>query len=270
MSDPERLSLASDIDLARSLLRAGRRAAPASARQRAILAATAALGTTGLAAGTVAAGGVGAAKGAFVLSAKWLALAGILGLGAATAAVVGGYRSASVAEHRASEEPRLVSDRPPPVGVRNVPATAASTTPAIAPVASPVPEPTPISAPEPASAPALAPARALARARANPVPPLATPPAAGSSVRAELASLDQARAALAAGDAPRALSLLDAYRASFPRASMTQEATVLRIEALARAGAAAAARRVGTAFLEAHPGTPYAARVRSLIGATNP
>jgi hypothetical protein len=51
---------------------------------------------------------------------------------------------------------------------------------------------------------------------------------------------------------------------------MGPEATVLRVEALARAGDMAAARRTGDAFLASHPQSPYAARVRSLIGESNP
>ncbi len=266
MSDPKRLSLASESNLERALLRAGRRAAPATARDRAILAATAALGTTGLAAGSAAAaGGLGAAKGASTaLSLKWIALAGVVGLGAATAAVVVDHRS-GILGHRTSEEPRLVSDHAPPAQVRGATAVATALASATAPASEPAPEPA--SAPAPAPELARAPAPALA-APSDPAP--AAPAAAEPSVRAELASLDQARAALAAGDAPRALSLLDAYAAAFPRAAMGQEATVLRIEALARAGDVAAARRLGSSFLESHPGSPYAARVRSLLGATNP
>ena len=95
-------------------------------------------------------------------------------------------------------------------------------------------------------------------------------PASASGVQAELASLDQARAALAAGAPARALSLLDAYAAAFPRASMAQEATVLRVEALVRAGDLPAARRVGDAFLANNPRSPSAAHVRSLLGESNP
>ncbi len=51
---------------------------------------------------------------------------------------------------------------------------------------------------------------------------------------------------------------------------MAAEATVLRIEALAKAGDHAAAERVASAFLAMSPGTPYAARIRSLVGTANP
>ena len=86
----------------------------------------------------------------------------------------------------------------------------------------------------------------------------------------ELSMLDRARNALGAGEPARALSILDAYSARFPRGSMVPEATVLRIEALVRAGDRDGAQRVGSAFLVRFPRNPYAARVQSLIGASKP
>jgi outer membrane protein assembly factor BamD (BamD/ComL family) len=85
-------------------------------------------------------------------------------------------------------------------------------------------------------------------------------------VHDELVTLERARSALAAGEATRALSILDTYSAGFPRASMADEATVLRIQALALAGDMAAAHRVAEAFLASRPQSPYAAHIRSLLG----
>ena len=51
---------------------------------------------------------------------------------------------------------------------------------------------------------------------------------------------------------------------------MGPEATVLRVEALVRAGDRSAAARVGNAFLAGNPQSPYATRIRSLLGAPNP
>ena len=59
------------------------------------------------------------------------------------------------------------------------------------------------------------------------------PPAASSSLAAELALLDEARAALRAGDPARALSLLDRYGREIPRGQLTREAAMLRAEARA-------------------------------------
>jgi outer membrane protein assembly factor BamD (BamD/ComL family) len=92
---------------------------------------------------------------------------------------------------------------------------------------------------------------------------------ADSSIIAELHTLDQARAALSNGSPAQALALLDAYALRFPHASMKPEATVLRIEALERAGDLSAATRVAQAFLRSNPSSPYASRIRSLLGESN-
>jgi outer membrane protein assembly factor BamD (BamD/ComL family) len=116
---------------------------------------------------------------------------------------------------------------------------------------------------------AVVPPSAVASPRAPataPEPAHATEP----TVHEELGMLEQARSALAAGDAARTLAILDGYAVTFPHPSMAPEATVLRIEALMRAGDAAAAHRVGDAFLAGQPQSPYAERVRSLLGESNP
>ena len=82
--------------------------------------------------------------------------------------------------------------------------------------------------------------------------------------------LDQARAAIDHGDAARGLSLLDAYASRFPHGVMGPEASILRIEALVNEGDRAAADREGDAFLRANPTSPYAARIASLLGRSNP
>jgi hypothetical protein len=87
-----------------------------------------------------------------------------------------------------------------------------------------------------------------------------------SSLAAELASLERARAALAAGRATDALALLDDHAARFPRGVLSTEAVVLRIDALLRAGRRANADALARQFLAANPTSPYAPRVRSLIG----
>jgi hypothetical protein len=78
----------------------------------------------------------------------------------------------------------------------------------------------------------------------------AQPPAADRQSRllAEVARLDQARAALAGSDAPGALRHLELYRAEFPNGALTREAA--RIEARAQArmgGSSEPARDIGEA-----------------------
>lgn len=107
--------------------------------------------------------------------------------------------------------------------------------------------------------------------------PAPSPPARGTTMTAgsggledEISAFDAARSALTANDVEGALRLLDTYQRRFPRGTFAQEAEVLRIEALTRkndhTGAALAAAR----FLEAHPGSPHAAKVRSMLRASAP
>jgi hypothetical protein len=121
---------------------------------------------------------------------------------------------------------------------------------------------------EPASAPSLeAPAAvpsappALRSARREPSAPTTQP-----DIALEIASIDAARKALRAGDAPGAIAELDRYDAKLGRSgSLVPEATVLRIEALLARGDKPRATALANAFLAAHPKSPLAARVRALI-----
>ncbi len=99
-------------------------------------------------------------------------------------------------------------------------------------------------------------------------PSSVAPPAASSGdLREEIALLDQARAAVRGGNAEKALALLALHQRKFPRGEFRQEVTVLRIEALAGTGQAAAAAALGKKFLAAHPESPHAERIERLIGA---
>ncbi len=143
---------------------------------------------------------------------------------------------------------------PQPVLKPNVVQTQA---PAAAPVAVP-------QAPQPNPAPAVTQLEDL------PVLPSAARSAAPStsnqpSLADEVKAIQRAKAALSAGNASGALKELDAYKQSFPRGSLSQEATVLRIEALAASGNRSAANKLGEAFLKNNEKSPYAARVRSVL-----
>jgi hypothetical protein len=82
----------------------------------------------------------------------------------------------------------------------------------------------------------------------------------------ELVSLDLARRAIADREPARALDILDDYGTRFAEGALRSEATMLRIEALVAAGRRPDATRLGAAVLASAPDSPYAARVRSLIG----
>ena len=125
-------------------------------------------------------------------------------------------------------------------------------------------ESAPLPAPsvDPAQPPSAVPATASA-----PVPPRAVPatPAidTASGLAEEVAAIDAARATLDRGDAAGCLGQLDAYQRRFPRGTLRQEAAVMRIDALLRAGDRRAARALAYRLLAAGPG-PYAERLRSL------
>ena len=114
-----------------------------------------------------------------------------------------------------------------------------------------------------ASPPPIEAAPPVVAAPERPTRPL---PAEAANLTEELSLLEDARRALSAKDYGLALKTLDAYSRRFPRRKMGSEATVLRIETLAAKGDDAAAGEIGRAFLRAQPRSPYAKRVRSLIG----
>ena len=82
----------------------------------------------------------------------------------------------------------------------------------------------------------------------------------------ELSSIDAARGMLARGDAVGALARLDAYGRTYPHGRLSLEAEVLRIDALDVSGHRDAARGRAEAFLQRHPHSVLAARVRTRLG----
>jgi hypothetical protein len=110
-------------------------------------------------------------------------------------------------------------------------------------------------APAPAPAPRLQPPTQAAP-RSTPKP---TPPPADDGTE-EIRRLREAEVALGR-DAAEALRLLNRHLDDFPDSGLSQEREALFILALCKTGAAADPRR--TAFLGAHPRSPYAARIRA-------
>ena len=85
------------------------------------------------------------------------------------------------------------------------------------------------------------------------------------SLEGEVAALDRARAALAAGDSARTIDLLDGYEQAFPKGALRPEATYLRIQALSKSGQRDAARELAARFLAKHPSSPHAAQLQALL-----
>jgi len=93
--------------------------------------------------------------------------------------------------------------------------------------------------------------------------PSASP--ASASTEQEVAALDAARRALQRGNAPLALIELDRHTRAFPAGALSLEASVLRIAALSQTGRGSEAERLGRQFLERHPDSLLAAKVRAII-----
>jgi TolA-binding protein len=230
MSDPVRLLDGAADEFEAELLRAGRADAMTVDSRRQILAG---IGIGGLlTASTVASGVRAAAKGWFTT------------LGAGTVSVVAIWAGV----HAVTSKPAA-----PPVPA--APKVAAQLKAVPSPRA-----PEPVAAPAPEAETSPAPATVTARVTPHPAATIDT------SLTAELAAVDQARAAVLSHDYGQALRLLDDYAHRFPKRQLASEATVLRVESLAGRGDHDGAARVGRAFLQNHPNGPYAQRVRSLIG----
>jgi hypothetical protein len=90
-----------------------------------------------------------------------------------------------------------------------------------------------------------------------------------STLEQELALLERARSQLSSGDSAAALSELDRY-AGRRGGRLVAEATLLRLQALTRAGRAAEASRIARKFVADNPNDPLAERARSFIQAASP
>ncbi len=150
--------------------------------------------------------------------------------------------------------------------------------PAVAPlVDAPVPERAPEAVPSlsiselPDSKDTLSRSRVVAARSggAQPSPTKVSPVAAAKpSTTRELELITRAREALTRGDVRACLAAISRHDADFPDGQFTPEAAVMRIEATHASGDRAGARTLADGFLARHPKSPYAARIRSLIAAS--
>lgn len=254
MSEPRRfLQDANPKDeLARTMLRTGRPKAPHTARRRAIVGAMTAVTTTSLSTSATAVGSI-AAKIGVAAVVKWIGIAMVVG---ASAVGVAAFR----------ERIRARSHPVPHVKINLShaefsPAPLATGRPALAPTTSiPTATLSPVATSSVVAPPTIT---------ATSAPTAPTLSSTNDSIGDQVMLLRRASAALDIGDTAKALSILDVYDVRFHHASLTQEAAVLRIEALAHAGDSSAARRAAEAFIKANPASPYAPRVRS-VALTNP
>jgi hypothetical protein len=180
-------------------------------------------------------------------SAPWFAKTGLWGV--LSIALIGGvatWYAVPSAPHAARVEQRE----------RNVSSTPSAEDQAVAPalVATnvQVAEPQPTAVPVPVSA--AAPARTRSAATTD-----------DSALRAEVALLDRARAALHAHDGAQALRVLDQHHRRFAHGTLEPEAEALRIEALVQVGEHAQAETLSQRFVSAYPAHPLSGRVAELV-----
>jgi outer membrane protein assembly factor BamD (BamD/ComL family) len=83
----------------------------------------------------------------------------------------------------------------------------------------------------------------------------------------ELRLLDEAHAALSAGDTSRALALLDRHDREATKPALAPEALALRVEVYARQGDRASVTRAANQFLALYGDRPEAQRVRTILEA---
>lgn len=95
--------------------------------------------------------------------------------------------------------------------------------------------------------------------------PVVEPEPAAPSISREILLIDRARTAKSKGQSKEALAALDEYDREWPRGALSVEAEVLRIEVLGAAGDDQSAAEKARVFLEAHPRSPYEARVRAYV-----
>ena len=98
--------------------------------------------------------------------------------------------------------------------------------------------------------------------------PVNTPPPRSSSEKdlaGEIEGIDGARAALARHDPNRAIAILGEFDRQYPSASLSREAALLRIEALAERGDRKEAVRRARDLLARSPEGPYQARLRKIL-----
>jgi len=183
---------------------------------------------------------------------------GLLALGAVSIGVVGYAATTS----EPLEAPTSAVEEMPNAAVTG---EAADDRPSVTPGSPPV-DPIPV-----LSLDQLPSARAASGSSAKPAttPAAVTHPLADedASFAEQMKLIDAARTRLRRDDPRGALAVLDDYERRFRQPAFKEEATVLRVSSLAKAGDRAQARRVGDAFLSAHPSEIYRRRVEAVVRA---
>jgi len=90
--------------------------------------------------------------------------------------------------------------------------------------------------------------------------------APASDIRAQIALIDEAHAAVKRHAPADALRAVDLYASRYPGGLLDQEAAVIRIEAVDQGGNHARAASMARAFLAKHPSSAHAKRLEGIAG----
>jgi len=213
-----------------SLFQAGRAEVPSAAAKAKAAAAL------GIGAGTTA---VAAGAGAATVLKVGIAIAVVSGGAFVGGMQLGEQRSDEKYQAQLAELQKKYDEKPVTVVVQQPPAPP-EPLPA-QPVPEPVPEPKPV---------------------AKPAPPA---PKEEDTLTLELAALDRVRTRMKDDDYEGALKELAAYEKKFPKGAMTAEASLMRIEALLKAGRRDEAEALGQRVLEGPAPELMKQRVRRLL-----
>jgi hypothetical protein len=88
-----------------------------------------------------------------------------------------------------------------------------------------------------------------------------------AALKQQLVLVDHARALATSGDSAAALRAVDEYDRRFPGGALSEEASLVRIEAVAARGDRDHAAALAERFVAEHPGSVYADRVRAIVRA---
>ncbi len=269
MNEPPRIVQQHVGSFEAQLLKAARRDGPSlSAKQKTLVAISAGgviLTTSGVAASFVAKAWKLTAAGWF----KWLFWGSI---GGSVAAIGVTKLQATMAESKAPTEiVDSVSAAHPSTKIAGTtsatPMPEASTAPSssnLSEAISPERLPTTASGPSPRNPIIVRKPNATAT---SPEPSARPPDASGTQARlaAEVALIDAARKAVLVGDGARARQVLVRYRDQFPQGFLSSEAKIVEVNALLLEGERGRAASAAQAYVEEHPGSPQANRLRQVM-----
>ncbi len=245
MSDPQRLLADDSVDpTGRMLLESWQQEGPpVDGRTRTLAALGIASGAAAIGA-TTTLGSIAPKAAASLSLIKWLGLAVLLGL-----AAVGGATYLMMSRSKVSTP--VAANLHAPLATDSIPVAPLAASPSVT-----------FESAEPSPAQTTSGPRRIARVNES--------VRTSDRLSDQIALIDAARRALSTGEIDQAETLAANYETKFPHGAFSEEAEAIRITALNKNGDAAKARVLGAAFLQAHPSSPYATRIRALVDGANP